>query len=118
MSETPDAPVDAPAVVPAAAKRPQDRKSRKSTFTFTGPDGTVHTLPPISEDAAEKVPFKFTRRLVMNPDDNMAQMAQAFALLDVVGAKPEAIEALGELDTKTAVEIAGEWMGESQRSSA
>lgn len=104
--------------VPAAAKQPQDRKRKaKSTFTFTGTDGTVHVLPPISEDAAEKVPFKFTRRLVMNPDDQMAQMAQAFALMDVVGATPEAIEALGDLPTKTAVEIAGDWMGESQRSS-
>jgi hypothetical protein len=113
MSETPDT----PAVAPATAKQPQDRKRKaKSTFTFTGSDGTIHTLPLIGEDAAEKVPFKFTRRLVMNPDDNMAMMAQGFALLDVVGAAPEAIEALGELSTETAVEIVGEWMGESQRS--
>lgn len=100
-----------------APRQPQDRKPKKdAVFTFTDLDGHVHVLPDITEDAAEKVPFRYTRRLVMNPDDQMAQMAQAFALLDVVGADPSAIEALESLPTKDAVEIAGDWMGESQRS--
>jgi hypothetical protein len=116
QAELPEA--DEPtAAVPANVKKPQDRKRKDVVFTFTGADGTIHKLPKITEDAAERVPFKFTRRLVMNPDDSMAQMAQAFALLDVVGATDEAIEALGELPTKVAVEIAGDWMGESQGSS-
>jgi hypothetical protein len=102
---------------PRPPKQPQDHKPKADApFMFQGADGKTYTLPKITEDAAEQVPFKFTRRLVMNPDDNMAQMASAFALLDVVGANPEAIEALGDLPTKRAVEIAGEWMGESQRS--
>lgn len=104
--------------VPANVKKPQDRRKKADpVFTFTGLDGQVHKLPKITEDAAEKVPFKYTRRLVMNPDDHMAQMAQAFALLDVVGADEAAIEALGDLPTKDAVEIAGDWMGESNSSS-
>lgn len=102
--------------VPATAKQPQDRRKKAAVFTFTDADGQVHKLPEITEEAAEKVPFRYTRRLVMNPDDQMAQMAQAFALLDVVGADPSAIEALESLPTKDAVEIAGDWMGESQRS--
>ena len=108
MSETP---------TPRPPKQPQDRKPKADApFTFEGADGKTYTLPKITEDAASAVPFKFTRRLVMNPDDSMAQMGSAFALLDVVGADPAAIEALEELPTKDAVEIAGEWMGESQRS--
>ena len=110
--------VDEPTTtVPANAKKPQDRRKKAdAVFTFTDADGQVHKLPKITEDAAEQVPFRYTRRLVMNPDDQMAQMAQAFALLDVVGADPDAIEALESLPTKDAVEIAGDWMGESQRS--
>lgn len=108
MSETP---------TPRPPKQPQDHKPKADApFTFEGADGKTYTLPKITEDAAANVPFRFTRRLVMNPDDSMAQLAQAFALLDAVGADSTAVEALDDLPTAKAIEVTGDWMGESQRS--
>lgn len=103
-----------------AQKQPQDHQPKADTkpedgFTFEA-NGKTYSLPVVGEDAAGKVPFKYTRQLVMNPDDNIAQMAQTFALLDAVGADPEAIAALESLPTEEAVEITGGWVGESRRS--
>jgi len=107
-----------------APKQPQDHQQKTNTkpepkpdggFTFEA-NGKTYSLPVVGEDAAGKVPFKYTRQLVMNPDDNIAQMAQTFALLDAVGADPEAIAALESLPTEEAVEITGGWVGESRRS--
>ena len=98
-------------------RKPQDRKPKADApFSFTA-GGKKHTLPRPTEDQAASIPFGITRAAVMSPDDEMAQMRLGFAMLDVVDAKPEALAALDSLPTSEAVEIFGEWMGESSGSS-
>jgi len=98
-------------------KTPQDRKPSDGGYRFMVA-GKSHTLPPISEDAANKIPGEITYAAIMSPDDDMAQMRLAFATLEAAKPKPAALAALKSLPTKEMLEVVGAWMGESSGSSA
>lgn len=97
-------------------KAPADRLAKDEGFTFTV-KGKKYRLPKIGEDAALKVPGGVTQDALMYPDDAGKQMALAFHLMQHVGAKPDALEALRSMSTKDMLETVGEWMGEGSGSS-
>lgn len=99
-------------------KKPQDRlkKAEKPTgYSFTENDVT-YTLPPMAENAFD-VPGRYTKAAVMRPDDETAQMALAFALLDAADIPAETRAVVEDMPTKRMLEVLGEWMGESAGSS-
>lgn len=97
-------------------KVPQDHKKPGEGFTFTV-KGKKYALPQIPEGAAGAVPFAFTQDALMYPDDPGKQLALGFHLLAQSKPDEKALTALRSLPTEEAVEILGEWMGESASSS-
>lgn len=95
---------------------PQDHKQKDAPFTFTA-GGKPHKLPRVSEDAAVGIPGEITYNVIMNPEDEMAQMRLAFATLEACKPEPSALKALKSLSTKEMLEVLGEWMGGSSASS-
>ena len=94
---------------PKGTKVPQDHKSKApSRYSFTGADGVERELPLASE-GAELVPGRITRDVVMNPNDQEAQIRLAFALLDACGTDDETREAFYDLPTGEMVTHLRNW---------
>lgn len=96
-------------------KAPSDHKKPDEGYTFTH-KGKKFRLPPPNEHA-EDVPGGVTMDAIMRPDDEMAQLRLAYAMLECAKPTPAALSALREKTTKDMLGIVGEWMGESGGSS-
>lgn len=113
------------------AKQPQDRKpaaSKGTPFTVKEWDpkanqgkgkevSRTYYLPEIGGDVSLDVPGKVTRAAVKNPDDEQAQMALAFHMIDLVKMPEKVRQAFDSLTTGEMMEVVGRWMGESSGSS-
>lgn len=108
-----------PDVEPKPKKKaaPKDGLQPDGSYIFRDLDDHRHTLPARDEDTLGRVPFRFTRRAVMNPGDEDAQLALGFAILDAVGAPEATLDALDSLPTTQAAEVFTAWLGESAGSS-
>lgn len=93
----------------AEVKTPQDRKPKVTKYSFTDVDGKRHTLPLASESAV-KIPGKMTRDVIMDPDDEQAQLRLGFAMLEASGVAQETLDALYAKPTPDMLEVMGEWM--------
>lgn len=100
-----------------ATKTPQDRQPKGDRGTPFTVAGKTYYIPQPSEDATLSVPGRVTRAVVMNPDDQQAQLALAFHMLDTVKLTPAARVALDSLSTRDMLEVVGRWLGESSGSS-
>ena len=98
-------------------KTPGDRKPKAEAGHRFTVKGKTYTLPPISENAAESLPGEITYAVIMEPDNEMAQLRLAFASLEAAKPSEAALKALKSLPTSEMIEVVGEWMGGSSASS-
>lgn len=103
------------------AKTPTDHKPKAGSVEdghrFTV-NGVTYTLPPVTEDDAQKLPGSLTMDIVEHPEDPQTQAVYGFALLRLM-AKPDVVDALRTLPTGEMMQVLGDWMsaGESGGSS-
>lgn len=99
------------------AKTPADHKPKAGSpddgYRFTV-DGVTYTLPPVTEEDAQKLPGSLTMDIVEKPDDPHTQAKYGFALLRLM-VKDDVVDALRSLPTGEMMEILGGWMMEGEQ---
>lgn len=111
--------------IPDGAKKPDDHKAKNDAFAFTAttlnkkgePVEKTFTLPPFT-DGVEQVPAWISQDAILSPEDETAQVRLAMAVLAASEVDGDARAALRTMTTGRMLEVLGEWMGESQGSSA
>lgn len=88
-------------------KQPQDHKPKPQPYKFTGADGKTYSLPFASKGAAQ-VTGRQTRDAMM--DGEVGEVKLGFIMLDLCGAKQEAIDAILDLPADETVEHIAQWM--------